>query len=297
MKKQRRAQFLFIAAFIIPTIIIFGVFTLYPLINGLYLSFFDWSGYSSDKTFIGIDNYKRLFQDSIIPVTIKNDFFLVFWKVIIIASLAVFFAVALTRFKLRESGVWRVVFFLPNILSVAIIGVLWAFIFNPEFGLINGFLRMIHLEEWTRPWLGDSDWALPSLIVPSIWSGIGFYMILIIAGILNIPPDLYEAAKIDGATEWQQFIKITLPLAWEQIKLSVLHIIITTLNGSYIIVQLMTKGGPDNVTNVMGNYLYQMGFEQYQFGYGATIGVMILVISLVTIFVVGLFLKRDVTEM
>jgi N-acetylglucosamine transport system permease protein len=294
---QKWSRLSFIAVFTLPTLLLFSLFTMYPLFRGLYLSFFDWSGTSNHMTYLGLGNYKQLLSDTIIPLTIKNDFYLVFWKVILITLLATFFAVALTRLKLRESGLWRVLFFLPNILSVVVIGILWMFIYNPEFGLVNGLLKLIGLGKLARPWLGDPHWALASLIPPSVWAGIGLYMILIMAGILNIPSTLYEAAKIDGANEMQQFIKVTLPLAWEQIKLSVLSIIITTLNGSYVIVQLMTQGGPDNKTNVMGNYLYQQAFQQYHFGYAAAIGVMIFAISLVTTLIVNRLLKKEVIEL
>src|SRR4030095_6793948 len=134
-KKQKntsaRSRKLFIASFLLPTLALFSLFTIYPLLRGLYLSFFDWSGGAESMNFIGIDNYKELFADSIIPTAIKNDYFLIFWKVILIMLLATFFAVALTRLKLKEYGLYRVIFFFPNIISVVVIGVLWSFIYNP----------------------------------------------------------------------------------------------------------------------------------------------------------------------
>lgn len=270
---------------------------IYPLIRGLYISFFDWSGSSESMDFIGLDNYRELFADEIVPKAIMNDYFLVFWKVIFITIIATFFAVALTRLKNRESGIYRVVFFFPNIISVVVIGVLWQFIYSPNIGFLNSFLSLFTKEPVTTGWLGDSEWALWALLPPSIWAGIGFYMILIIAAILNVPESLYESAKIDGAGEWQQFISVTIPLIWEQIKTSVLHIVMTTLNGSFIIVWIMTEGGPDNATQVMGSYLYQMGFRQYHMGYAATIGVMILVFSLITTLLLQRLMKRETIEL
>lgn len=288
---------LFIASFLLPTLALFSLFTIYPLLRGLYLSFFDWSGGSETMNFIGIDNYKELFADSIIPVAIKNDYFLIFWKVVLIMSLATFFAVSLTRLKLKEYGFYRVVFFFPNIISVVVIGVLWSFIYNPTLGFLNAFLSLFTSKPVDTNWLGSPDLAIWSLLPPSVWAGIGFYMLLIIASILGISSSLYEAASIDGAGEWKQFTRITLPLIWEQFKTSIIHIVITTLNGSFIIVKLMTDGGPDNGTQVLGYYLYQMGFKQFHLSYGATIGVLILVLSLVTTLLLQRILHRETIEM
>ena len=292
-KKQRN---LFILFCIVPTFLIFSVFTLYPLFSGLYYSFFDWSGSSNVKTFTGIDNYKKLFQDPIIPKTIIHDYFLVATKVVGIMMMALFFAVALTQLKIKEAPFYRIVFFFPNIMSVVVIGILWTFIYNPSLGLVNSGLDFLGLEQFAKPWLGDEKWALPSLVLPAIWAGIGLFMLMLMGGIANVSKSFYEAAEIDGATEWQQFWKVTVPLIWPQIKISVLYIVITTLNGSFILVQVMTGGGPNNSTHVMGSYLYQQAFVHFNFGYGATIGVMILVLSLLTVFIFQLFMKRDKVE-
>lgn len=288
---------LFIAGFLLPTFVLFSIFTIYPLLRGLYLSFFDWSGGSETMNFIGLDNYRELLDDEIIPTAIKNDYFLVFWKVILIMLFATFFAVALTRLKLKEYGLYRVIFFFPNIISVAVIGVLWSFIYNPHLGFLNAFLSLFTDKPVETNWLGDTHLAMWSLLPPSVWAGIGFYMLLIIASILGIPSSLYEAASIDGAGQWKQFTKITLPLIWEQFKTSVIHIVITTLNGSFIIVKLMTDGGPDNQTQVLGYYLYQMGFKQFHLSYGATIGVLILILSIITTLILQRLLRRDTIEM
>lgn len=296
MVQSKRQRLLFLAFCLVPTFLLFAVFTLYPLFNGLYYSLFEWSGSSSVAEFVGLDNYKRLFTDEIIPMTIWHDYFLVVTKVIGIMILATFFAVALTQMKIKEAPFYRIVFFFPNIMSVVVIGILWMFIYNPSLGLINSGLSAIGLEEWTRPWLGSEKWALPSLVLPSVWAGIGLFMLMLMGGISNISKSYYEAAEIDGATEWQQFWKVTLPLIWPQIKISILYIIITTLNGSFIIVQVMTKGGPNNSTHVMGSYLYEQAFVNYNFGYGATIGVMILVLSLLTVLIMQFFMKREKVE-
>ena len=296
MVQSKKQKYMFLAFCLVPTFVMFALFTLYPLFSGLYYSFFDWSGSSQVKEFIGLGNYTKLIKDAIIPNTIIHDYFLVVTKVIGIMILAMFFAVALTQLKIKEAPFYRIVFFFPNIMSVVVIGILWTFIYNPNLGLVNSGLEYLGLESWARPWLGDEKWALPSLVLPSIWAGIGLFMLMLMGGIANVSKSYYEAAEIDGANEWQQFWKVTMPLVWPQIKISILYIVITTLNGSFIIVQVMTGGGPNNSTHVMGSYLYEQAFVQYNFGYGATIGVMILVLSLITVLLLQLFLRRDEVE-
>lgn len=293
MVQTKKQKYLFLAFCLVPTFILFAIFTLYPLFSGLYFSFFSWSGSAATREFIGIDNYIRLFNDGIIPRTILHDYFLVITKVFGIMVLAMYFAVAIMQMKIKEAPFYRIIFFFPNIMSVVVIGILWTFIYNPNMGLINSGLEAVGLEQLTRPWLGSETWALPAIVLPSIWAGIGLFMLMLMGGIGTISKSYYEAAELDGASEWQQFWKVTVPLLWPQIKVSILYIVITTLNGSFIIVQIMTGGGPNNSTHVMGSYLYQQAFEQYNFGYGATIGVMILVFSLVTVFLLQKLLKRE----
>ncbi|SYX82654.1 carbohydrate ABC transporter permease [Paenibacillus alvei] len=293
--KRKRQIFMFV--FTVPTLLFFCLFMIYPIFHGLYFSFTDWSGGSETKNLIGIDNYRELANDPIIGKAILNDYFFVFWKVVGIVGLGVLFAVLMTRFRLRGTGFFRSVFFIPNILSVVVIGVLWNYIYNPSIGFLNSFLSLFTADKVQTPWLGDPNLAMWMLLPPAIWAGVGFVMILVIAGILNIPQDLYEAASIDGAQEWQQFWRITMPLTWEQIKVSILWVVMTTLNGSFVIVWMMTEGGPDNATQVMGSYLYQMGFRQFHFGYASAIGVLILILSLITTLALQRLLRRDAIEM
>ncbi|MGE6228552.1 carbohydrate ABC transporter permease [Paenibacillus chitinolyticus] len=287
---------LFIASFILPTLLLYLVFTVYPMLKGIYLSLFDWSGGSMDYNFIGLDNFKEMFKDPIIPKALLNDYFLVAGKVIGFMVLALFFAVALTRLKIKGSGFYRAIFFLPNVISVVVVGVLWRYVYNPNLGFLNSLIGKIKGESFIFPWLGDAATAMWALLPPSIWAGVGFCTLLLIAGILSIPDSLYEAAGLDGATQWQQFWHVTLPLTWEQIQTSVIWIVMTTLNGSFIIVSIMTEGGPDNATQVLGSYLYQQGFRQYHLSYAAAIGVLTLVVSLVTTVALQRIMKREPLE-
>jgi len=296
-RAERRQRTAFLAAFLLPTFLFFCMFMGYPVVNGLYLSFFDWSGGSETMNFIGLDNYRKLAHDPIAWKSIVNDYALVLGKTVGIMLLATFFAVSLARFALKGTGFYRSVFFIPNVISVVVIGVLWRYIYNPNLGFLNGFLSLVKGESVATPWLGNADTALWAILAPSIWAGIGFYMLLLIAAILTVPESIYESARLDGATQWEQFWQVTLPLVWEQAKVSVLHIVMTTLNGSFIIVLVMTEGGPDNATQVMGSYLYQMGFRQFHLSYAATIGVLILALSLLTTALLHRIMRKDTQEL
>lgn len=288
---------IFILSFILPTLILYCLFMVYPIIQALYYSLFDWSGSSENKDFIGLKNFIDLMHDPIMWQAIGNDYFLVAGKMIGIMILATFFAVSLTRFRLKFALFFRSIFFIPNIISVVVIGVLWAFIYNPQIGFLNSILSLITGTEVKTAWLGFPFHTIWMLLPPSIWAGIGFYMILLIAAIQGIPESYYEASSLEGAGQWHQFTHITLPLIWEQIKVSVLNIMMTTLNGSFVIVMIMTNGGPDNSTQVMGSYLYQMAFQQYHFGYGAAIGVIILIMSLITTIALQRIMRQETVEM
>ncbi|MCD9024982.1 carbohydrate ABC transporter permease [Cohnella silvisoli] len=295
MSRQAQRK-IFIFTFLIPTFLFFGIFTLYPISKGMYISLFDWSGSSEHMTFIGLDNFKEIFRDPIVWTAVGNDYFLVLGKVIGIVLLATFFAVAVTRFRIRGQQFFRIAFFIPNIISAVVVGVLWRFVYNPNIGFLNSFLSLFTKEQIRIPWLGEEATALWSILWPSIWAGVGFYFLLLVASILSIPPSLYEAAEIDGASQCRQFWTLTLPLIWEQVKVSILHIVMTTLNGSFVMVLLMTEGGPDNSTQVLGSYLYQMGFRQFHMGFAAALGVIILILSLITTVILQRVLRRDAIE-
>ena len=287
---------LFIAGFLLPTFLFFCLFTLYPISKGIYISVFDWSGSSEHMDYIGLGNFREIVSDQIVWKAIRNDYFLVVGKVVGIMILATFFAFAVASLRLRGANFYRAVFFIPNIISVVVIGVLWRFIYNPNIGILNAFLSLFTKEPVNKPWLGEAGTALWSILWPSVWAGVGFYFLLLVAGIMNIPRALYEAAEIDGASHHRQFWLVTLPLVWEQMKVSILHIVLTTLNGSFVLVLLMTEGGPDNATQVLGSYLYQMGFRQFHMGYAAALGVLILTLSLITTALLQRVLKRDTIE-
>jgi N-acetylglucosamine transport system permease protein len=293
----KRKRNVFIASFILPTLVLYLVFTVYPMFKGIYLSFFDWSGGSEDYNFVGLDNFRALLKDEIIPLSIRNDYILLFGKILGFMILSLYFAVVLTRFRIKGANFYRTVFFFPNVLSVVVVGVLWRFVYNPNVGFLNSFISYVTGKPYDFAWLGNK-WSIFALLPPAIWAGVGFSIILLVAGILAIPESLYEAAEIDGAKQWQQFWHISLPLMWEQVQTAVLWITMATLSGSFVIVRIMTfEGGTDNATQVLGSYLYFNAFKYGNFSYGAAIGVLILLLSLITTLGLQRLMKRETIEM
>lgn len=278
---KSRSTKLFIAVFTIPTLLFYCVFGIYPVIKGLISSFYKWSGYSDVMDFAGLKNYKRLFQDDVFLKSIIHDFIILFWKEIIIIAIALLFAVGLTRMNLNKKGVsfFRFIFFFPNVLSIIIIGILWSFIYHPTIGMLNGILKTMGLSSLCHTWLGDQQTALGALIPIACWAGIGLFMIVFIAGINNIPEEIYESASLDGAGNFRQFISVTLPGLWEQMKFSVVTILITTLSSNVNLILVTTNGGPDNATQVMGSYIYHYAFTNYKVGYANAAAIIMLVIS------------------
>ncbi|MGC4153292.1 MAG: sugar ABC transporter permease [Propionicimonas sp.] len=289
-KSQKR---LFLITAIAPAALLFVAVVVYPLLSGVGYSFFKWSGASSNRTFVGLDNYVKLVQDPLIPQVIAHDLFLVIIKILGIMLLAMFFAVALTQFRFREASFYRVVFFFPQIMAAVTIGILWIFVFNYDLGLVNGLLRALGLGEWARSWLGDQSTALASLAIPVIWAGVGFFMLWLMSAIAGVPTSLLEASLLDGATRWRQFWNITVPLIWPQMRDAIVYIAITSLNGAFILVVVMTNGGPNNATQLMGSYLMEQAFTRYNFGYGAAIGSLILVVASTVVFLLRWLMRKD----
>jgi len=253
----------------------------FPFIRAFYICLTDWNGYGDKMNFIGLDNFIALFKDELVFNALKNNLFLFIIGIVVTFALSVTFAVALTRLKLREKNFYRIVFFFPNVLSIVIVSVVWMFIYNPTFGILNSFLKAIGLPNLARAWLGELDTVLPAISVPWIWMTVGFYMILFIAAIENIPTSLYESATIDGANQWQQLWKITIPLIWEVVRISVVYFILNAFNETFTIVDVTTKGGPSRASEVLTTYMYENAFFNSKFGYGTTIGVFIFLILLV----------------
>jgi N-acetylglucosamine transport system permease protein len=180
-------------------------------------------------------------------------------------------------------------------MSVVIIGILWQYIYTPNSGLLNGTLRAVGFENLTRTWLGDPALSLWSIAVVVIWQAVGFYMVLFVAGMQSIPTSFYEAATLDGATRWTSFRDITFPLIWDNVRIAVVYIAIAAFD-LFTIVQVMTEGGPNHSSDVLGRYMYEVGFTNSQFGRASAIGVVLLVLTLILSMITLRFTRRERLE-
>lgn len=271
-----------ILPFVVPGLLMYGMFVLWPYTQALYVALTDWSGMTPEKTFIGLDNFTRLFRDDKFWNALKHNIQLLIVLPLTIIPIALLFA-ALTTQKLgtvRGSGFYRFLFFAPEVLSVVVIGVLWSFVYHPTIGLLNAVLERMGLEALTRTWLGSPAtvlWAIAGVIV---WSGVGFFMIMFMAGIQGIPADFYEAATLDGAGRWRQFRDITFPLLRNQLQVALVFLGIGALD-MFALVQVMAEGGgPSRGADVVARYMYDAAFAQSRFGYATAMGVVLLVLTL-----------------
>jgi len=268
--------------FILPALIPFLIFTVYPLVHGIWLSFLN-AGVNRDRwRFIGLDNYIRLFtKDQAFLIGIKNTFLFVFAVVPTAMIITLFIAVIIYPLSQKTQTFFRVAFYMPVVSSGVILAMVWNVIFSREFGLLNGTLEALGIFNLFNiekiGWLAQTETALLSLSIVIISWSLGQPLILFLAGLASIPTELYEAARLDGATGWQQFIGITLPL----LRPTVLFVLVTltiAVFQVFVVVLLMTLGGPANATQTIVFRLYESAFRFFKFGYASAMAVVLMII-------------------
>jgi len=277
--KTRRG--IFIATCLLPGLLLFLIFKVYPSLQIFQKSLYLWTGLSDKPKFIGLQNYIDMFHDNTFLLALKNTGLLMLVVPVATLLIALVNASILTKSKLKERNLYRTVFFFPSILSFVVIAILWSFIYHPTMGFLNAGLEALGLSDWALPWLGDQRVVLWALAVTMIWQAAGYYMVIYMAGIDGISPDLYEAAELDGATWIQQFTDITIPMLWEIIRVTIILSINGVLSISFIIVSVMTAGGPDHHSEVVMTYLYSQAFTNSNFGYAMAIGVFVFIVSII----------------
>lgn len=270
--------------YLAPGLIIYLVFVFYPLLETIRTSFYQWDGFSTNRSFVGLSNYLRLFQDQQFFQAIQNNIiFIVFYSIIPII-IGLFLASLLGRKPIPGLTFFRTVLFLPQILSMVVVGVTWRWIFNPTFGLLNMTLKTIGLDSLAKAWLGDFGWALPAVGLIGTWVQYGFCMILFLAGMQRIPGEYFEAAQLDGASEFKQLLFITLPSLRPELSVALMTTIIAALR-VFDLIYVTTRGGPGNSTLVTGFLVYRAAFQQNKIGYAAALAtimtVMIFGISMI----------------
>ena len=290
--RRKREKNLFILACLSPALILFFTFLIYPTIEVFRMSLFRWGGFSNNKQFVGLDNFKILWQDENFFRTIQNTILLIVVVTIFTIVLAVLFAAILSTEKIRGNNFFRIIFYIPNILSIVVIAGIFSAIYDPKAGLLNAILP----EAWERLWLGDQSIVIYSLAFALIWQAIGYYMVMYMAGMANIPASLYEAADLDGAGKIGKFFNVTLPLIWNSIRTTLTFFIISTINLSFLLVQILTDGGPDGSTEVFLSYMFKQAYTNSSYGYGMAIGVVVFIFSFGLSGIVSHITKRDILE-
>jgi raffinose/stachyose/melibiose transport system permease protein len=279
-KRRRRPFRLTPYLFLAPALIWYLIFLVYPMYQSLTISFMDWDGLSADIKFIGLENYRQVFfADDTARLALRNNIMWTIGVLLIPTVIGLLLAVALDR-KLRGRTILRSIFYGPAILPLVAVGMIWAWMYNPQFGFINEVLRAIGLGDYARGWLSLFETALAATFVTAIWGGVGFPMVLYLAALQTIPQEQYEAAKMDGANGRQLFFRITLPWLREA---NVIVFSLAVINSfkTFDLIYTMTYGGPGRATQVLGTWMYFNAFQYYHAGYGAAIAWVIAAITLV----------------
>ena len=279
-----------IFSLVAPGVLVFLVAILAPIVLSIYYGFTDYSGMGT-YNFIGLENYKNLFRDPVFWTALRNSLFLAIGFICIQHPLAMLVAVKLDKLQGKAEGIFRCIYFIPNVISVAVIAYLWKFIYNPNFGLIQKVLDIIGYEGKVN--LLGSGSAIWAVLVVLVWHGFGWGMLIYYTGVKNIDPVMYEAASIDGATGATIFFRITLPLMKPVIQVNVTMAIISALKQMET-VYLLTSGGPGNETQFMASYLYKQAFNSFKYGYGNAISVIFIIICLIATVVMNkVFAEKD----
>lgn len=293
-RKSAERKFIFIC--LAPAVILVSLFIFIPTVNVFRMSLYRMGGITNKQTFIGFENFKTLMGDKNFLQAMQNSILIIVLVTICTIVLAILFATLLQRGNFKGNNFFRIIFYIPNILSIVVIAGIFGAIYNPTTGLLNTFLRAIGLDALARNWMSESNIVIYSVIFALVWQAIGYYMVMYMASMAAIPPDYYEAASLDGATELQMFSKITFPLIWSNIRTTLTFYIISTINLSFLFVQIMSDGGPNGKTEVFLNYMYKQAYENGAYGYGMAIGVVVFIFSFVLSGIVNKITDREVYE-
>ena len=280
--RQKKAQplpVLFICISVLPAVILTLMFTIWPTAQALYLSFTNATSLGLNNKFVWLNNYIYMFHDKSFIQALKNTAKLMAVVPVITIFCSLVLAFVLNQCKLKEMVLYRTIFYFPNIVSLTVVGIIWSFVFHPNVGIVNKILGAVGLESLQRSWLGDSKTALWCIAFTLLWQAAGYYMVMHIAAMDGISPEIYESATLDGASAWRKLISITMPLMKDIIGITFVLALSGTINLSFVLSQVMTGGGPNGASSVLLQYMYTQGFVNGNFGYAMAITVFTLAIS------------------
>ncbi len=280
--RQKKAQplpVLFVCISVLPAVILTLMFTIWPTVQALYLSFTNATSLGLNNKFVALDNYIYMFHDKSFIQALINTAKLMAVVPVITIFCSLVLAFVLNQCKLKEMVLYRTIFYFPNIVSLTVVGIIWSFVFHPNVGIVNKILGAVGLESLQRSWLGDSKTALWCIAFTLLWQAAGYYMVMHIAAMDGISPEIYESATLDGASAWRKLISITMPLMKDIIGITFVLALSGTINLSFVLSQVMTGGGPNGASSVLLQYMYTQGFVNGNFGYAMAITVFTLAIS------------------
>ncbi|HVW92744.1 MAG TPA: sugar ABC transporter permease [Devosia sp.] len=276
--------------YVLPGLIVYALFVFVPILAAVVVSLTSWNGLGL-PSFIGFGNYAELFGDARFWTSLGNNAqFIVFYCVIPLI-IGICLAAIISVVPQRERLVLRTLLFLPYVMPTAVLGIIFAWLYNPAFGPFNAFLKLVGLKAWALPWLGDFHWVLPAVGAVATWYFFGFCMVVFLTGIQRIDPQLFDAAKVDGAKGWQGFVYITLPSLIPEIRVVLLLTVIASIK-SFDLIFTMTRGGPGNATLVPNIYMYQLGFQLNRYGYGAAVAIVGAVLVFVVNYLIHRFMRQ-----
>lgn len=293
MKSDKR-RIGFLAACVAPAVILFAIFMILPTINVFRMSLYERSAFSAKETFVGMKNFATLLKDAAFIRSMQNTLLLIVVVTVITMSLALIFAYILTKEKIRGQSFFRVVFYIPNILSVVVISGIFSAVYQTENGMLNSIIEAFaNLEEHIL-WKGEKM-VMVSIIIAMVWQAIGYYMVMYMASMSAVPGSLYESSSLDGANRLTQFFQITIPLIWTNIRTTLTFFIISTINMAFLFVKAMTSGGPNGASEVVLGYMYTQK-NNGLYGYCMAIGVVIFLFSFALSALVNKVTEREALE-
>ncbi|MBC5581478.1 sugar ABC transporter permease [Anaerofilum sp. BX8] len=292
-KGKGRKRFLFFC--VAPAVLLFTVFMVIPSLNVFRMSLFRRSAYSPTEEFVGLENFTKLFGDANFIRSIQNTILLIVVVTIVTFGFALVFAGILTREKIKGQNFFRVIFYVPNILSVVVISAIFSAIYDTNNGILNSLLSLFSPEKVAILWKGEGM-VMTSLIIAMVWQAIGYYMVMYMASMSSVPESVYESANLDGAGRVTQFFRITLPLIWTNIRTTLTFFIISTINMAFLFVKAMTNGNPNGASEVALSYMYKQAYTNSSYGYGMAIGALVFLFSFALSAVVNKVTERDALE-
>lgn len=292
LKSKGRSRFIFLC--VAPAVILFTVFMVVPTLNVFRMSLFERGAYSPTETFVGLNNFEVLFQDAKFIRSMQNTILLIVVVTIITFFFALTFAAILTREKIKGQGFFRVIFYIPNILSIVVISGIFSAIYKPENGMLNTLLSFFAGETVQVLWK-DAKLVMVSIIIAMVWQAIGYYMVMYMASMSAVSLSLYESASLDGAGRITQFFQITIPLIWTNIRTTLTFFIISNINMAFLFVKAMTSGGPGGASEVALSFMYNQK-DAGLYGYSMAAGVVIFLFSFALSALVNRATKRTPLE-